>query len=107
MTKAELAHANEINEQIEVLERFLDSTERNWRKLSFFRKSEPQNTQVTLQTAYGYCQDAIEASPRLSEGITEAIRNELKLLQDELDSIGKCPSDEVETNRGGVIPDGR
>lgn len=89
MTKAELAHANEINDQIEVLTRFLHDTERNGRRLFFFRKPEPQINQITLQTAYGYNQNSIEASTRLSESIVMAVRKELELLQDELDNIGK------------------
>lgn len=89
MTKEELAQANLVNEQIEVLNEFLKTSQRCWGILNFFATPKPTNTQVTLRTSYGWRDGEISASKRLSASITEAIKHEISLLQAELDSIGR------------------
>lgn len=89
MTKDELAQANSINEQLEVLNEFLKDNRRCWGILNFFVSPKPLNTRVTLRTSYGYCSNEITASERLSANIIEAIKHEVSALERELDSIGK------------------
>lgn len=87
MTKEDLKQANLINEQIDVLSKFLRDTQQCWGKLSFFATPKQQNTQVTIRTSYGWCSNEVSASERLSVSIVDAIKNELVLLQGELDAL--------------------
>lgn len=90
MTKAELAKANEINEQIKVLTEFLESNKKCWGVLKFFATPAKQlNTQITLKTSYGCYSEEITASKRLSAVIIEAVKHEVSLLESELENIGR------------------
>ena len=87
MTKDNLAKATMLSEQIETLNTFLEDTRKCWGKLKFFVTPKRQNVQVTLKTSYGWLDNEISASERLSASIVEAIKNEVALLQSELDSL--------------------
>jgi len=87
VTKEDLKQANLINEQIDVLSKFLKDTQQCWGKLSFFVAPKQQNAQVTIRTSHGWCNNEVSASERLSVGIIDAIKNELALLQAELDAL--------------------
>lgn len=89
MTKEQLTQANTINEQIETLTKFLDENQKCWGILRFFVAPKQTDKQVTLRTSYGWRNEEITASKRLSATIIEAIKQEVSLLQSELDNIGK------------------
>lgn len=87
MTTDNLRQANQICEQIDALNKFLKDTRKCCGMLKFFVTPKQQNTQVTLKTSYGWRDNEISASERLSASIVDAIKNELALLQAELDAL--------------------